>query len=493
MVDINSLDKSVIVEIINNLVGVVYWMEKFFFSCGLAFLKVQNEYFRDLVETLLSIDPHKLKYTLPCRQTLARSILQNVHDEVEIEKKKLLKSTDNCLLVDGWKNKSSKMKLLVFTIRNLKVDQLFLTAFDMNMETEDGETLKVYINRAIKYAKDTYETDVCAITTDNDAKIKLGASLATNCKDELLLTATCNSHSGNLLIKSFIDDDFTAQIRDVVKAFTTPMMTTLITEYFKGTALKNFPETRFCYLRDTCESIHKNWEIISDMYTGIDDIELRDSVVKILDSDTFKTKVDDTIKNLTPICELINELQDPKKNLADATERWLTLQIPTDKYDADIKDRIRKAIHDTGYAAHLIHHKYKGQVLSEEQRTIAINYLQSKLDDVGKEELNDFLISRNDNDSMSTVDDPVTYWHLKSFAWPTLSKLCLKLLIIPASTALIEGLFSQWTYVHNNYRNSLHLRTSSLLIDLYHLMKHLKNGVWQSTSLKRKKTHLNLT
>lgn len=50
-------------------------------------------------------------------------------------------------------------------------------------------------------------------------------------------------------------------------------MTTLITEYFNITTLKNFPETRFCYLRDTCESYHKNGDIISNMYTETEDIE----------------------------------------------------------------------------------------------------------------------------------------------------------------------------------------------------------------------------
>lgn len=59
---------------------------------------------------------------------------------------------------------------------------------------------------------------------------------------------------------------------------------------------------------------------------------MRDSVIKTLDSDSFKNKVDETNKNLTSISELINECQNPKKNLANATERWLTLTLSTNKY-----------------------------------------------------------------------------------------------------------------------------------------------------------------
>lgn len=44
---------------------------------------------------------------------------------------------------------------------------------------------------------------------------------------------------------------------------------------------------------------------------------------------------------------------------------------------------------------------------------------------------------------------------------------------ISASTALLEGLFSQWTYVHNVYRNRLGDQKSSNLLDIYHSLRFL--------------------
>lgn len=104
---------------------------------------------------------------------------------------------------------SINRKFLVFTIRNIYTPQLFLTFNNTSIEKEDGESLAENINNAIKYAKDVYGTNVFAIVTDNDSKIVCGSRLANSYDGRPLIQSTCSSHSGNLLIKNFVQENIT--------------------------------------------------------------------------------------------------------------------------------------------------------------------------------------------------------------------------------------------------------------------------------------------
>lgn len=111
------------------------------------------------------------------------------------------------MLVDGWKNKCSNKKLLVFSLKNIRVDQVYLTYHNNSKETEHGEVLAKRIVEAVKVAKSDYNADVNAIKNDDDTKIKCGARTASemlvaeNFNQRGLIQSTCYRHSGNWLIK----------------------------------------------------------------------------------------------------------------------------------------------------------------------------------------------------------------------------------------------------------------------------------------------------
>lgn len=48
-----------------------------------------------------------------------------------------------------------------------------------------------------------------------------------------------------------------------------------------------------------------------------------------------------------------------------------------------------------------------------------------------------------------------------------LAELATKLLLIPAATAQLERLFSNWSFVHNKTLNRLSVETSKKLINIY--------------------------
>lgn len=114
-----------------------------------------------------------------------------IQTELEEVKKVLLADTDSCMIFDGWANKSAKRKLLVFTLRNVRAQQLFLCSHDISLEKEDTINLKENIEKAAAFAKNTSKTDVVSIISDNDAKIKAGAREA-RVNNRSLFKATCS-------------------------------------------------------------------------------------------------------------------------------------------------------------------------------------------------------------------------------------------------------------------------------------------------------------
>ena len=200
-------------------------------------------------------------YKPPSRITLATTLLQRVYAEVQAEKKEILKNTDFVLQADGCKNSVTNTKLMVFSLTNMRSSHLFLTCENINLDREDGDTLSNLFNKATKLAHDLYEAKVVSTTTDNDSKKVCGARMAITIDGKPLFQCTCGCHSGNLLVKSIAEAEDTNKINKVITAFRDSKIQEILLER-NGIRLKNYPDTRFCFIRDTCESIIKNLKIM---------------------------------------------------------------------------------------------------------------------------------------------------------------------------------------------------------------------------------------
>lgn len=67
---------------------------------------------------------------------------------------------------------------------------------------------------------------------------------------------------------------------------------------------------------------------------------------------------------------------------------------------------------------------------------------------------------------------PYAFWTWNRIDLPNLGEVACKLMLVPASTALIESLFSHWAYIHTDARNRLGNEKSSRLLDIYHSLRH---------------------
>lgn len=441
-------------------------LAKFFFSSSIAFKAVENEYFLDFVNSLCDID---FTYTPPCRQTLASSILLKVNGEIEKVQKTMFDGTNSVILVDGWKNKTVNRKYLVFSLRNLNLTQSFLCYYDFSVKREFGEVLAEHINSAIQLAQEKFNTNVIAIINDNDYKICRGARLAKTIDGKDLIQTTCSSHSGNLLLKSLVSQEVEKTVKNLLAAFKDTKLEYLLVQA-GGTRLKSFPDTRFCYFRDTCKSILDNLRHLQYLATS-EDIFLEENLVTLILDESFKQELLHVVNVLNPICKLINACQEPHCTLADATEMWLTLECNDENFQSNFSERFRKAIHPAGFASNLLHNVYQGQNLNEEEREIALNFIKNYTDDETVTEFTNYQSQKDQFTKYAKNCSAAAYWALCKMYFPKLSRLALDLMIIPASTAELEGLFSKWTYIHTVYRNRLGDIKSSLLLNIYQSLR----------------------
>lgn len=69
------------------------------------------------------------------------------------------------------------------------------------------------------------------------------------------------------------------------------------------------------------------------------------------------------------------------------------------------------------------------------------------------------------------IKSPQTYWFMVSKMHPFLGGLAEKLMKIPASSAQIERVFSNWSFIHSDLRNRLTAERSQKLISIYYSLK----------------------
>lgn len=493
-VDINSLTPYEITEYLDNKVA------KFFAANSISNDIIESEFFLSLVKSLVQLDRKKLDYEPPCSKTLMNSTIPRVLSDIEQKKKKMFEKTDSVLLADAWKNSSNNSKLLVFTLRNKNAHQIYLDFKDTSKEPQDGDHTSDHMVEAVKLAKSKYDTTVFAINTDNDKTIK-AAVRKTNGKlqsegiEPELWETTCYSHSGNLLLGAVVAEDFQTHLRNIVTAFSSPKMCRLL-QANSGCILKNYPDTRFCFIRLTCQCILISWNamlVIIEKGTEI----VPETVKTLIMSDDFHRQVLRINSLITPICEMINYCQNPETNLADGTEKWVSLKLNTDEYDEIIAARIVEAIWPVGYAANWLHHKYQGKRLDSDQKHVAEEFLKKNLNENGQEELTSFLELRDTANRenlpqkfVNSFTDAYAYWSFQEFKYPNLAKVMKKIMLIPSSTASLESYFSIWTQVHNKYRNRLSNENGAKLVDLNYMSKHLVGDLWVNTAKKRKRRYL---
>lgn len=128
--------------------------------------------------------------------------------------------------------------------------------------------------------------------------------------------------------------------------------------------------------------------------------------------------------------------------------------------------------------ANYFHPIYRGKKLDDEQLKAVKSYIFNELDADALESCREFTKDEGVFASMKqkNITLPKTFWHYAAdMGHEKLSEFAMKFVMIPASTAQLERLFSNWSYVHNDIRNRLSDETSKKLVSVYFTLRSTVN------------------
>lgn len=454
------------------------FLAQFFFGCNVPFRACESIHFKNFVKAL------RPSYEIPNRRRLAGVLLDKIHDKIEKRNSELIDKMDKqvTLLLDGWQNSSANTHNVVAMLATADDQKIMLESFDTSAERDTTENIVKIVEKSIDLAKERYDAEVYACVTDN-------ARNMTAMKDKVnVMFTTCNSHTGNLLagdiLKSAKNTKIMAKVMSVQKDFRrTPLESRLLTAGGLKPVLSCV--TRWTSQRGAGVSFLKNLSCMKKVAADCDAevekdknaIRPKPAVSQLLFKEDFVESVKNLVDLLDPVAELTNYCQKSDVSAADAVEKWLDLiENESQELRDYAKQRCTKnnVFNNITMTANFFHPKHRGKKLSESQTKEVNDYVFESLDASALESVRLFTIGEGMFGSLNRkkISSPKTFWHFaRQQGHGELADFASKLLKIPASTAQLERLFSNWAYVHTDTRNRLSTETSKKLANVYFTLR----------------------
>ena len=120
-------------------------------------------------------------------------------------------------------------------------------------------------------------------------------------------------------------------------------------------------------------------------------------------------------------------------------------------------------------SAYYLHPFYSNDVLNKNHLMDVNNFLLKNLNSDGLEEWDKFKSKEGVFQCLyeKGIQCPILFWKTAEFYAPTISKIAINLLKIPASSAEIERTFSKWSLIHTPLRNRLSFDRSKKIMYVY--------------------------
>lgn len=448
-------------------------LAEFFFGCNVPFSACDSKYFKKLINAL------RPAYSPPNRKKLAGALLNKVHSTIEVKNNDLVKNMNNeaILLIDGWTNSNSNRHNIVTMLATAQDHKIFLESYDISEGRETSANITEIVQKAVALAKEKFDIDVYAVVSDNAPNMTcMGRAIQPD-----LMYTTCNSHTGNLLAKDVIAikkyEALMAKVMKVQKEFKKPgLESRLKTAGGKKPVL--YSVIRFASTRNAIKSFLENLSFMKQVSANDENIESDTTnpdtaITQLLFNATFVESVKNLLSILDPIAKLINSSQKSDFSAADAIEEWFELfENAPREITSIVEARCKKSdvFNNVTMTANFFHPVYRGRKLNESQQQQVNDYIFDSLESDALESCRLFEKEEGIFASLKRkkITSPHTFWYYAAQKnHKELSAFATKLLKIPASTAQLERLFSNWSYVHNEIRNRLSTETSKKLLEIY--------------------------
>ena len=234
----------------------------------------------------------------------------------------------------------------------------------------------------IESLKSLYGCTVDSVVTDNAKNMSKMRQLLHEDNPSLFVYGY-NAHWINLLGQDVPPSSITKQVVEVQKYFRNHHQPSAWLKSYEGSVKPQLPgETRWNSQLTCLDTFLRNRpfmiKITEDHSSDVDITIAR----KINDYNIY-CQVRDLYDQLKPIAEGLDRLQGDASTLADACDVWLSLlnHPQLQAHRASVQKRMDEAIQPFHLAAYLLHHKYRGHRLTEQQMETAREWVCSQNED----------------------------------------------------------------------------------------------------------------
>lgn len=159
----------------------------------------------------------------------------------------------------------------------------------------------------------------------------------------------------------------------------------------------------------------------------------------------------------------------------DAANLWINLKLPDNflRYEDKLNARKKMALNKYALAAYYLDPRYDNAKLDDSQNGTVQFFFLKYLDSNGLNSYDEFIKKTGVFSILNEkgIHKPLVYWSLAEREHPQLALLAQKLLKIPASSAQIERLFSNWSFIQPLVRNRLTFERQKKLVHIYYTLK----------------------
>lgn len=451
-------------------------MAKFFYACNIPFAVAEHPQFVNMIEKL------RPGYTPPNRKAIGGYLLDQVHDQQQQQMKREISGKDATLIQDGWSTVHNEP--VIASCLLVEGNEYYLDSHDTGTMTKSADNCKNLVLESKALAKNMYNCNVSKLVTDNAKNMeKMREDLKE--QDPDLIAYGCGSHVANLLGQDITPPNIMKHVVEVQKYFRNHHLPAAWLKETPGAHKPQLPgETRWNSQFDCLTNYVQNrphyQQIIEEQEH---EYNWDKNIIKKVNDYAIYKNTKDLIEQLQPVAIALDTLQSNTTNIADSCDIWLKLlnNPVLEPHKQAVSKRVKMALSTEHLVAYKLHHKYRGENLSPEQEEKVSNYLIQK-DASFMETLIAYQAKAAPFPASYFTDhahnsSPVTWW--KAIQAHNINSefanLACKLLSAPASSASIERVFSNYSYIFNKIRNRLTIDKASKLVFCYRMLRGTKD------------------
>lgn len=453
---------------------------RLFLATGIPFAIADHPEFQ---KTMSMLRPG---YKAPNRKAIGGYLLDKVYSKITDNKKAELKDKEVTLVQDGWSDISNN-PVIANSLQSSETEDHFLNAIETGSSKKTADYCAALAKDAINLAETDFQCKVTSVVTDNEKKMQ---ATRANLEEEnpQLTVYGCSAHILNLCGQDISPPAIINQVVEINKYFRNHHIPGALLNDISGSIKPQLPgETRWGSQYKCLDTYIKNRPFLLLIIAQNED--LIDDRIKTLIHNTYLfNEAKHLHQQQGHIIKALNTLQSDQATIATACEVWINLLECQDlkPHHEKIQKRFDQVMTPAHFLANLLHPKYKGQKLTAAQTTSA-QQVVGESDPALLPELLSFscdalgLPNTLTSETVIQNTNPIVWWQCVEKSGkinPALCQIARRLLKMPASSASLERVFSNFGFLQSKLRNRLGIQKAAKMVVCYRYLRGNHEVEW---------------